>query len=169
MGRFFISLAIVLAVLAIFLPGVFRSKKLFDVNPVIGNAPPNFNLIEANFEGKDRTKKQLSEIVSEDNIVIINFFASWCNECSHERRTLLKLKDKAKIIGVVFGDKEKNIEDYLKELNPYDYISFDNGEIAVEYGVTGVPETFVVVKGKIVKKFVGPVKIGEITMLVEQR
>ena len=153
-----------------FLPGVFKSKKLFEKSELIGKPPPNFEVenISAISRGvgdnsTESTKsvfgKTLHDVIEEaereGKVVLINFFASWCNECAEEKVEFLRFKEIAKIVGVVFQDKKENIIKYLEDANPYDYIFFDNGETAIEYGITGVPETFVVKDGKIIKKFLG--------------
>jgi AhpC/TSA family. len=165
-----------IAVALSFLPGLFRSKKLFEKSPLLGKEPTDFEVIDPK-ELEDRqnipkNKKTLKEIASENKIVIINFFASWCTECREERVKLTEIrksndKEKLKIVGVVFQDSKEKILKYLKENNPYDYIYFDEGETAIDYGVSGVPETFVIVDGKIAKKFIGPISIYEIGKIIE--
>ncbi|GBD03405.1 Thiol:disulfide interchange protein CycY [bacterium HR19] len=149
----------------LFLPGVFKSKRLFERTTLLGKTPPEF-LLRVNGE-----KIKLSEIIEreKDKVIIINFFASWCTECREERKKLLELREKAKVIGVVFQDTEKNIRDYLEELNPYHFVYFDSGEVALDYGITGVPETFVVKDGKIIKKFIGPIEKEEIEKLISSQ
>lgn len=144
----------------LFFPSLFRSKKLFEKSTLVGKFPPDFEIEDI----KNDVVKKISDI-SKENIVILNFFASWCRECSEERRKLLQLKSSDEnilIVGVVFNDSKDKISEYLKEINPYDFIAYDNGQIALDYGVAGVPETFVIRNQKIVKKFVGPVEIREV-------
>ncbi len=150
-----------------FLPGVFKSKKLFEKSELIGKPPPNFEVENIVIRGgiidtsteSSKARKTLHDVIAEaekeGKAVLINFFASWCKECAEEKTEFLRFKKIAKIVGVVFQDKKENIIRYLEDTNPYDYIFFDNGETAIEYGITGVPETFVVKDGKIIKKFLG--------------
>jgi cytochrome c biogenesis protein CcmG/thiol:disulfide interchange protein DsbE len=171
------SLVLGIAIALSFLPGLFRSKKLFEKSPLLGKEPIDFEVIDAkeleNLQSIPKNKKTLKEIASENNTVIINFFASWCTECREERVKLNEIKksddkEKLKIVGVVFQDSKEKILNYLRELNPYDYIYFDKGETAIDYGVSGVPETFVIINGKIVKKFIGPISIYEIGKIIEE-
>ena len=166
-----------------FLPGVFKSKKLFESSELIGKSPPNFevesiSVIDKNAsntisEGTEALRKTLHDVIAEaekeGKVVLINFFASWCNECAEEKVEFLRFKEIAKIVGVVFQDKKENIVRYLEDANPYDYIFFDNGETAIEYGITGVPETFVVKDGKIIKKFLGRFSPEELVRTLRNR
>jgi len=168
-----------IAIAIIFLPGLFRSKKLFEKSPLIGHEPPDFKaekIKENENEGTGtepiKEIKSIKEIAAESKIVFINFFASWCTECKEEREKLMELKKnnkEIKIVGVVFQDSKEKISNYLKEKNPYDYIYFDSGETAIDYGVSGVPETFLIIDGKIVKKFIGPISIYEATKIIGEK
>ncbi len=167
-----------IAIALSFLPGLFRSKKLFEKSPLLGKEPTDFEVIDTreleNLQNIPKNKRTLKEIASENKIVIINFFASWCTECREERIKLAEIKksedkERLKIVGVVFQDSKEKILNYLKETNPYDYIYFDEGEIAIDYGVSGVPETFVIVDSKIVKKFIGPISIYEIGKIIKEK
>ncbi|MCS7213548.1 MAG: redoxin domain-containing protein [Candidatus Calescibacterium sp.] len=150
----------------IFLPSLFRSKKLFEKSTLIGKVPPDF--VSEDFSGN---QKKISDI-SNGNTVFINFFASWCKECSAEREKLIELKSKTKnivIVGVAFNDSKDKIDKYLQEINPYDYIAYDKGEIALDYGATGVPETYIVINGKIARKIIGPIEFSEIAQIIENQ
>lgn len=93
--------------------------------------------------------------------VLVNVFASWCAPCHQEHPFLMELaKDgRLRILGLNYKDKPENARRFLGRLgNPYVAVGVDpDGRNAIEWGVYGVPETFLVDgKGTIVFKHVGP-------------
>ena len=100
-----------------------------------------------------------------DELYAINFFASWCLPCKIEAPAIKLLSEKIPVFGVAFKDEEKNILDFLKTFgNPYDKIGIDrNGLLGIEWGVYGIPETFIInKKGQIIYKYTGPLEIDEL-------
>ena len=93
---------------------------------------------------------------------LINFFASWCIPCKAEHELFFELKKiqpKLLIVGINHKDKENDAINFLNENgNPYDFVGIDkNGKIAFEFGVFGLPETFITNnEGKIIYKYIGP-------------
>jgi len=93
-----------------------------------------------------------------DDVYIVNFFASWCKPCLAEHPLLMELQSKGmQIIGINFRDDEDNFTQWINEHgNPFFHIIRDDGSIAYEMGLIGVPETFFIEKSKIQKKVQGP-------------
>ncbi|MGB7287777.1 MAG: DsbE family thiol:disulfide interchange protein [Salaquimonas sp.] len=94
-------------------------------------------------------------------VSLINVWASWCAPCRQEHPLLVELgkRGDVQIIGLNYKDKNENALRFLGQLgNPYDAVGVDpNGRGAIEWGVYGVPETFIVdPKGLIIHKHVGP-------------
>ena len=100
------------------------------------------------------------EIFNSDNYYLLNIWSSWCVPCRQEHSILMELtkNDNLNVIGINYKDTMKNAKNFLNELgNPYDEIIFDDkGTNAIEWGAYGVPETFLINKNKIIKKYIGP-------------
>ena len=94
-------------------------------------------------------------------VTLVNVFASWCAPCREEHPVLLALsQDKRFVMAALnYKDEPQNARRFLGDLgNPFQAIGVDEaGRAAIDWGVYGVPETFIVGKdGKIAYKFVGP-------------
>ncbi|HET6970695.1 MAG TPA: redoxin family protein, partial [Phenylobacterium sp.] len=91
--------------------------------------------------------------------VIVNFFASWCAPCEIEHPVLMGLKGRgAKVVGIAYKDAPPNTQALLTRLgDPFAQVLVDrDGRAGVEFGVTGVPETYVVARGgKVIAKHTG--------------
>jgi cytochrome c biogenesis protein CcmG/thiol:disulfide interchange protein DsbE len=102
---------------------------------------------------------RLRELVK-DGPVVINFFASWCGPCEIEAPTLMALKaQKVRMVGIAYEDPPQNTQAFLNRLgDPFTVRLVDRkGQAGVDFGVTGVPETYLVgADGVIRKKWTGP-------------
>ena len=114
------------------------------------------------------------EIFSLDKFYLLNIWSSWCVPCRQEHSILMDLtiNDNLKVIGINYKDTKKNANNFLKELgNPYDKIIFDNkGTNSIEWGAYGVPESFLINKNKIIKKYIGPLSeesMNEIKLFIK--
>lgn len=104
-------------------------------------------------------------------VTLVNVFASWCAPCREEHPVLLGLsQDKRFTLAALnYKDQPENARRFLGDLgNPYQAIGVDPaGRAAIDWGVYGVPETFVVGKdGKIAHKHVGPLTPDSVRMLL---
>jgi cytochrome c biogenesis protein CcmG/thiol:disulfide interchange protein DsbE len=82
--------------------------------------------------------------------VLLNFFASWCVPCVLESPTLLTLRDSGLAIwGIAYKDKQEATAAFLRDYgNPYVRLGIDpNGAVSAGFGLSGVPETFLVDRG----------------------
>lgn len=98
----------------------------------------------------------------EGSVSLVNVWGSWCAPCREEHPWLMELAsdERIRIIGFNYKDRPGNAIRFLRQLgNPYDAVGADgNGRAAIEWGVYGVPETFIVgPDGVIAYKHVGPI------------
>lgn len=94
-------------------------------------------------------------------VTLLNFWASWCAPCRAEHPTLMRLAaaQKAVVVGIAYKDDPAASKKFLAELgNPFAQVASDRaGTTAIEFGLTGVPETFVVDRKGVVRyRHVGP-------------
>ena len=115
-----------------------------------------------------------SELFSSDKFYLLNIWSSWCVPCRQEHPLLMSLSQSKKVdvIGINYKDTKNNAESFLNKLgNPYKKIIFDKEGInSIEWGAYGVPESYLIYKGTIVRKYIGPLNdkfIKEINILVE--
>ena len=101
-----------------------------------------------------------SNIFKSDKYYLLNIWSSWCVPCRKEHALLMNLMENKKIevVGINYKDTKLNAENFLSELgNPYKKIIFDKeGIIAIEWGAYGVPESFLIKDGIILKRYIGP-------------
>jgi len=106
------------------------------------------------------------EVLLSDNLkgkyTLINFFASWCTPCRAEHHLFFKIKKEIPelfILGFSHKDDLDDSKKYLEEEgNPYSFVGVDSdGKIAFDFGVFGLPETFIINEDrKIIYKHTGP-------------
>ena len=97
---------------------------------------------------------------------LVNFFASWCGPCAAENAVLMEMANHhdVRIYGIALKDDPDQLKAYLeKRGNPYISIGFDDtGRTAMDWGVAGVPETFVIsAEGKVIERHVGQLTYDE--------
>ena len=141
----------------------FAYLLVIDRNPqaipsnLINKKIPNF---EANSLFKEEKFIFSQELKPE--IVLINFFATWCKPCRDEHSYIKKFSEQKKIrvIGINYKDDPEKTIKWLNDLgNPYSDVLLDKkGQIAIDWGVYGIPETFVVNSNGIIKyRQAGPI------------
>ena len=167
-------LAIFLVIISFLLVFLIQDK---DANkppsPLINKNLPNFDVVNL-FDNEDK----FSNNDFKDKQVLINFFASWCIPCKAEHPLFDYLKKNNPnliIIGINHKDKFEDAKNFLEiNGNPYSFVGIDlDGKVALEFGVFGLPETFIINNnGKIIFKHLGPLteKIinNEIKPLLQQ-
>ena len=125
------------------------------------------NLLEKNVPNFDTNSLLKNEnFVSSkefgNEIILVNFFATWCGPCRDEHVYIKRFSNEKgiRVIGINYKDNPDSAIKWLKNLgNPYSDVPLDdNGRIAIDWGVYGIPETFIVnSKGIIKYRHVGPI------------
>ncbi len=100
-------------------------------------------------------------VLTDGTVKLVNYWASWCAPCRAEHPTLERLAGEGlAIYGINYKDDPARAQGFLDELgNPYAALGADpNGRMAIDWGVYGMPETFVIAgDGTVVLRFAGPV------------
>ena len=157
------QLLIIPLVLFFLLIGVFLYLLLIERNPselpsaLINREAPEFEATSLFDENLFVSNKDFG-----NEITLVNFFATWCFPCRKEHPFIEKLSNESgiKLIGINYKDKNTKTKKWLKELgNPYAKVGIDkDGNIGIDWGLYGIPETYVVDKNGIIKyKYVGPI------------
>ena len=131
--------------------------------------------MEQNIYPNIRKTSTFSMIQEKHKVTVVKAYATWCKPCKKEHKyiKLFSEKDKIRVIGINYKDNPKKAVRWLKNLgNPYSDIPVDkNGRIAIDWGVYGIPETFIISSKGIIKyRHIGPVtkKIyKKINLLIE--
>ena len=177
---------IVLAFTVFSLGLIFFLYRGLQVNPnvvpsVLINKPAQ-DFKALTLQGQEYLPESSGEYVSLSSLkgspVILNFWASWCFACRQEAKDFELFWQSAKeagiiVLGIAIQDEKNAALTFAKNYGKTYPLGLDEeGKIAIDYGVTGVPETFVIDEnGKIIEKFTGPVnyqKLVEIVKLLQK-
>ncbi len=126
-------------------------------SPLIDKAAPQFSLVML-----DAPQKQLSTADMMGQVWVLNVWASWCVSCREEHEIITRLANQnlVTVIGLNYKDDPSDAERWLNQFgNPYATSVIDrDGRVGIDWGVYGVPETFVIgADGAIKYKHIGPV------------
>jgi cytochrome c biogenesis protein CcmG, thiol:disulfide interchange protein DsbE len=155
MRRFLLPLAIFLVLVGFLAVGLKLDPREVP-SPLVGKPAPAFNapLLSA-------PERQLRKEDMLGKVWLLNVWASWCVACRDEHPVLVDYAKRSKvpIYGLNYKDQRPDGQKWLDQFgNPYTESLFDlDGRIGLDYGVYGVPETFVIDKAGLVRyKHIGP-------------
>lgn len=155
MFRYLVPLLLFGALLAVLTVGLDRDPR-YVPSPLIGKPAPVLDLPSLTDDARRIGRADLL-----GRVRLINVWASWCVACRDEHAVLLRLSRAGAIpiLGLDYKDRREDALRWLERLgNPYTDVAFDgDGRVAIDWGVYGVPETFLVdAQGIIRDKHVGP-------------
>lgn len=159
MNRRFVFLLplVAFAVLAAFLLRGLWLKPREVPSPLVGKPAPQFERPKLAATGEIFTSKEML-----GQVWILNVWASWCMPCREEHPLWNKFAQSKQValVGLNYKDEDKNASRWLRDLgNPYTFSVIDSdGRVGIDFGVYGVPETFVIDKAGVIKfKQIGPI------------
>jgi cytochrome c biogenesis protein CcmG, thiol:disulfide interchange protein DsbE len=150
----FALLAVVLAI------GIKHSPdKGTIVSPLLGKPAPQFSLPVLTDSSRTFHSADLK-----GRWYVFNVWGTWCGGCREEHSVLLQISRMAlvPVIGLDWRDEDDQAKQWLASLgNPYEVVAVDReGRIAIDWGVYGAPETFLVdPQGIVVYKYIGPLTL----------
>ena len=154
-ARLFLPL-LLFALLALLLAVGLRLNPREVPSPFIGKPAPAFRLPRLNEPGLHLAVEDMR-----GKVWLLNVWASWCVACRVEHPLLVDLarRNQVPIYGLNYKDDARNAQEWLRRFgDPYvDSARDTDGRVGIDYGVYGVPETFVIDKAGIVRfKHIGP-------------
>jgi len=158
-----LPLVVFLALTAIFLVRLFSGDPSRIPSALIGRPAPAVDLpAVAGLERDGKAIPGISAAEFRGNVTLVNVWASWCIPCHDEAPFLLELAGDTRIrlVGINYKDQPDNARRFLNRYgNPFIASGADQtGRAAIEWGVYGVPETFLIGRdGRIAYKLVGPI------------
>lgn len=162
-----LPLVVIIALAALF--GMFALKHDPHVQPhaLVGKPMPDLTLASLDDGAPRRLKDTLGQTPT-----LVNFYASWCAPCEIEHPVLEQMAARhVRIIGVAYKDQPAKTQGFLRRLgNPFaERLTDRDGRAGIEFGITGVPETFLVSPdGKILDKHTGPLTAEDAAKLTER-
>ena len=146
-----LTLLILAFSLALFISGCGESPVA-----AVGKPAPNFDTVDLNGEVWSLSKLK-------GKVVFVNFWATWCAPCREEMPSMQRLysklpKDNFKMLALFNNDKPELVKNFVSKLGlTFPILSDEYNFAGPKYGLTGVPETFIIDKQGIIReKFIGP-------------
>jgi len=168
-----VPLALFAGLATLFLVGLFAGDPALIPSPLIGRPAPQTALPPVEGLARDGVALPgLDPAQFKGAVTVVNVWASWCVPCRDEAPLLMELsKDKRfRLVGINYKDEPANAMRFVARFgNPFAAAGADiNGRAGIEWGVYGVPETFVIGRdGKIAYKLVGPITTDNLDIVLK--
>ena len=155
MNRFLIPFGLFIVVVGFLAVGLTLNPRELP-SPLVGKMAPEFSLPQLHDQEKVISSNDLK-----GQVWLLNFWASWCGGCKDEHPVLIRLAQSGAvpIYGMDYKDERREALAWLKEWgNPYSIVAVDQlGRVGINFGVYGVPETYVIDKAGVIRyKQIGP-------------
>lgn len=159
-----VAMVIALPLIGLFTFGLRRGDPRLIPSPLVGQPAPEFALPVLTLDGAGAAGDGLSGDTLRladlrGDVVVLNFFASWCAPCRLEHGALNRVARRyegrgVRFVGVVYNDSPEAVRAYVRELGGQRYPALlDPGQIAaIDYGLVGVPETFFIGADGVVRR-----------------
>ena len=156
MTRYAVPLLVFLLLVGVLYVGLHRDPREVP-SPLIDKPAPMFALPRLDDPASRRSIEEMR-----GKVWLLNVWASWCAACRDEHPLLVELakSGSVRIYGLDYKDQREDALEWLRRFgNPYtDALSDSDGRVGMDYGVYGVPETFVIDKAGVIRyKQIGPV------------
>jgi cytochrome c biogenesis protein CcmG/thiol:disulfide interchange protein DsbE len=142
MKRVLLPLAVFLVLVGFLAAGLFRDPREVP-SPLVGKPAPSFELPLL-----QQPERKFTPADMRGKVWLLNVWASWCETCRYEHPLLVELSKRKlmPILGLNYKDKNDEALRWLKQFgDPYDFSIVDaDGRIGIDYGVYGVPETYLI-------------------------
>ena len=158
MWKFAVPIVAFVALAVLFAFGLNPKRDIHALpSPLIGKPAPLFKLTDVSDPARIVSNADLK-----GQVYVLNVWGTWCVECRREHEELLAIARQhvVPLIGLDYQDERGRAQQWLQQLgNPYEAVGFDtDGRTAIDWGVYGAPETFLVDgSGRIVFKYISPI------------
>lgn len=181
-----IWMLVMIPLIMLFTFGLRRGDPRLIPSPLVGQPAPDFALPVMALDGplpdgSELTGDTIRLSDQRGNIVVLNFFASWCVPCRVEHRSLTKVARMyenrgVRFFGIVYNDNAPAVRQYIRQLGGQSYPTLmDEGQVvAIDYGLVGVPESFFIepdgtVRRKVFSVLDEPTLVSEIEAMISER
>jgi cytochrome c biogenesis protein CcmG/thiol:disulfide interchange protein DsbE len=157
MWKFLLPMGAFVALAVLFAFGLNPNRDIHALpSPLIGKPAPLFNLTDVMDPART-----VSNAALKGQVYVLNVWGTWCVACRQEHEALLDIarQNVLPIVGLDYMDQREKAQQWLTQLgNPYNAVAFDtDGRTAIDWGVYGAPETFLVDgEGRVIYKFISP-------------